>query len=308
MALRKYKPCGTYNDEGTLTGLRITSTLIKRLTYKNEPRQEICPRKEYHHILKGDVKTPPSDIMKRGILFEAICLKDEEVEYQMERKLRLRNGKQSVHTQRIYEAAERFAMIADKYEMTINENQVTVHGDLEIERFEHIKFELEGTIDNITGVNSPIFHHARAGIDMKLTMDRNSEFSEWSWGKPEYMDHVQLVLYGFLSKLPQAYMIFDYKARDRGHKFIPVATPEMFPNGQPEDLHMRQHYNLAKERFTDLRINIKDVAHTILKWDATEYEPEPSYEACKNCPLSPQNFNEDDQSLLCKQASYTSIV
>ena len=302
-----YRPCGTYK-EGTLIGVRITSTLIKRLYYKGEPREFLCPKKEYHHILLGDRVVPPTENMKRGLLFEAIIAGDHETEYAVERSLRLQNGRQSVHTVRIYEQAERFDIIAHKYGIKLDKYQVKYHGGLEIKHFEHINFELEGTGDLETPIESPMFSHNNALIDIKLTMDRNSEFSEFSWGAPQYMDHTQLVLYSYLSGLPAAYMVFDYKSRDRGHKIIPVATMAMFPDGQPDDLARQQHYNAAKDRFVALKVAIKDTAHTVLKWDAEGYPAEPSFEACKSCPMNPQNNLFIEKEQICKMASQTEIV
>lgn len=284
----------------------ISSTLIKRLFFKGEERQFLCPKKEYHHILKGDIKEPPSEAMIRGLLFESICFRDKEAEEYYERKLRLNKGGQSVHTQRIYDAARMFDIVANKYEISIEDTQVPLHGTLEIERFEHIKFSLKGTADIITPINSPGFGHNKAVIDVKLTMEF-TDFGEYCWNSPQFMDHTQAVLYSYLSGLPFAYLINSYSSKARGHKMIPIATPQLFPNGQPDDLNKLQHYNVAKDRFTDFKVVIKDVAHKVLKWHAEGFPSNPSFEACKHCPLNPLNYI-DMGIPVCDNASFTEII
>ena len=242
----------------------------------------------------------------RGLLFEAICFKDTEAERYYEEKLRLNKGGQSVHTQRIYDQARMFDIVASKYGISIENTQVPLHGDLEIERFDHIKFSLEGTADIVSHINAPGFSYNKAITDLKLTMDRNSEFGEYSYGAPQFMDMTQGSIYSFLSGTPFALLVFDYRSRDRGHILIPVATMAMFPK-QPTDPKMLQYYNVAKDRFTDLKVVIKDTAHMILKWDALEYPIASSFEACKSCPLNPYNYI-DVGVPVCDNASFTEII
>ena len=204
---KKYKPCATYVD-GELTKLRLSSTLLKRLYYKGEPRQDTCPKKEYHHILKADIRQPPSEIMMRGLLFEAICFRDKEAEEYYAEKLTLNNGRRSIHTDRIYEQAQMFEMVAGKYGLTIDNTQVHLHGGLHMPKFPDIEFSLEGTADIVTEIHATGFDYAVAVVDLKLTMDRNSEFGEFAWGAPQFMDHTQAILYSYLANVPAAYLFF----------------------------------------------------------------------------------------------------
>ncbi len=279
--LNDYPPCATYK-ENKLTGLRITSSLIRALYFKGEYR-EPCAKKVYHNYLLGDFKSPPTRPMQYGNYFESRCLGHGREGYKTEAPL-LKNGRRPVAVERIDSQVHAFEMVA--VNMGISTEFVQVKKFISIDmgdRFEGMKMVLEGVADIITPVHIKGFDYDLAGIDLKLAGDRDNTHGEYCWGSPQFLDPIQLVIYSYLFKIPFAYLIFDYKAQDMGYRFIPVATMAMEAD-LPDDFKL-----LARQREADLMAVVKNTIEQIVMWDSEGYPVTANSMNCERCPMNPVN-------------------
>ena len=97
------------------------------------------------------------------------------------------------------------------------------------------------------------------------------------------MDFTQAILYSTVTNLPFFYLIFDYKAKDRGHRLIPVNTMAMHPNSNADDPGLIQ----AKQRDVDLRGSVRKTIEEVIKMDYDGYPAKGGYDECQNCPINP---------------------
>ena len=292
-----------YAENGDLKELTLSSSLYGKLYFKNELRSNLCPKKFWAGYLMGARQESSTDAMIKGTYFETKAIGGGRTG-NVDDLVRLKDGSRSMDQMRIDEQVNMFQMVVQSYGMNIDNVQVHKEMPIEIERFPDIKFKLSVTGDMITPVNIKGYSYPLIVTDLKLTKDRTSEFSEYCWGKPEYMDFFQIILYSTVFNIPGAYLVFDYKPENRGHIFLPVATMAMFPDGKPKDHALQGGYETAKLRAQDLQIGLKNTAYTILKWHAEGYPTEPSYDACDKCPLNPKNqLKEEDPRYICQEAS-----
>jgi len=279
--LNDYPPCATYKD-GKLTGLRITSSLIRELYFKEEYR-EPCAKRVYHNYLVGDIKNPPTKPMLYGNYFESRCLGHGREGYKTESPL-LKNGKKPVAVERIDMQVHAFEMVA--VNMGISTEFVQVKKSIPIDmgdRYKDIEILLEGVADIITPVHIKGFDYDLAGIDLKLAKDRDNVHGEYCWGAPQFLDPIQLVLYSYLFNIPFAYLVFDYKPQDMGYRFIPVATRAM------EDDLPEEYKLLARQREASMKAMVKNTIEKIVMWDLEGYPVTANSKNCKGCPLNPAN-------------------
>jgi hypothetical protein len=285
-----YPALATYED-GVLTELRISSSLIKAILNKGESRNP-CPKNIYETYLTGNNRRITTAIMNNGMYFESHVLGSGRSGKLFELP-KLKKGGRSIDNIRIDEQINNFDLVAHKYGLIIVKEGRSCNTQVEVERLvesldhPNVVFKITGTIDLISPIDAGIHKYPAAAIDIKLPKDRDNEHGEYSWGLPQYMDHTQGVLYSFLTDFPFFYLIFDYRSKDRGHKLIPVITMAMFPDG--ETLENRKAYTVARQRQSDLKLSVKEVISTVMRWDYEKYPTHASYDNCKNCPLNPQN-------------------
>lgn len=143
-------------------------------------------------------------------------------------------------------------------------------------------------------------------IDIKTAGDIESDFGEYCWGRPEHMDHTQMVFQNYVLRE------FDVKLNQE-------MSPEIFDKGliRKEMLEMLNDVPVfywlfdtgTQERNKIIKVNIdgdklNELKEVIRKTSAIIYEQEteygwpetPSYDNCKRCPLSYNNGG------LCKEA------
>lgn len=212
---------------------------------------------------------------------------------------RLKNGKVPVDIERINEQIHAFEMVA--VNMGISTEFVQVKKSIPVdmgERYKHINILLEGVADVITPVHVKGFNYELAGIDLKLTKDRDTVHGEYCWGAPQFLDPIQLVIYSYIFNLPFAYLVFDYKPQDRGYRFIPVATRAMEDN-LPDDYKL-----LARQREASMKATVKNTIEKIVMWDLEGYSVTPNSKNCKDCPLNPAN----NMGGTCKDAFIPQIM
>lgn len=245
--------------------------------------KEPCAKRVYHNYLLGDVKSPPTNPMRDGNYFESETLGHGREGYKAPPRL-LKNGNKPVDILRIDQQVHAFEMVA--ISMGISTEFVQVKKSIPVDmggRFKNINIILEGVADIITPVHLKGFDYDLAGVDLKLTKDRDNTHGEYCWGAPQFLDPIQLVIYSYLFKIPFAYLVFDYKAKDMGYKFIPVATKAMEAD-LPDDLKL-----LARQREADLMAAVKNTIEKIVMWDAENYPVTANSINCEKCPMNPAN-------------------
>jgi len=231
--------------------------------------------------------------MQKGLYFESRLLGKGRTGSLFELPT-LKNGKQSIDQVRIDAQVKMAEMAFKMYGMEIIKEgpqcnvQVEASMLLDYAQYPDIKLTLNGGMDIVTPINVPKtdYNYYAAVVDIKLTMSRFNEHGKYCWGLPQYMDVTQGVLYSALTGLPFFYNVFDYKEKTgNGHLLLPVATMAMFPNG-PTSLEEEEGFNMAKQRDSDLRVNLKTVVELVVGMDAEKYPEKPSYNNCDNCPVS----------------------
>ena len=290
-AVSVYPSLATYKD-GELVALKVTSTLIGNIIYKNNIL-DYCPKKLYETYLTANNNNPPTESMQKGLYFESLLLGKGRTGSLFELP-RLRNGNKSIDQIRIEEQVNMAEMVFKMYGIEIFKKgkscNVQIESSMAIEYKEYpdIDFSLSGGMDIISPISVPKtnYNYDAAVIDIKLTMSRFNEHGKYCWALPQYMDLTQGVLYSTLTGIPFFYLVFDYKEkRGNGHLLLPVATMAMFPNGY-SSVEEEQYYNVAKQRQSDLRVNIKTVIEQVIMMHAEGYPERPSYSNCDMCPIS----------------------
>jgi len=265
---------------------------MAQIIYKNNIL-EYCPKKLYETYLTANNQNPPTETMQKGLYFESILL-GKGRSGSLHDLPRLKTGAKSIDQVRIEDQAKIGEMVLKMYGIDIIKEgklcnvQVPVSMPAQYDCYPDIKFFLNGSLDILSPITVPKtnFNYPMAVIDIKLAMSRFNQHGKYSWGLPQYMDFTQGVLYSTITNLPFFYLIFDYKEKSgNGHLLLPVATMAMFPNGL-ERAEDEPFYNLAKQRQSDLRVNVKTVAEQILKCDSEGYPENPSYDNCDRCPIS----------------------
>ena len=107
-----------------------------------------------------------------------------------------------------------------------------------------------------------------AVIDLKFTANLKSTFGDFSWGKPEFMDHIQFDVYNYLSNKPCVYWVFD-------------CTKEL---NQDIFMHDPDETNI-QDMHTRINLTIIELITSYhMGWEAIG-----EYENCKDCPHNPRN-------------------
>ena len=199
---------------------------------------------------------------------------------------RKKNGTKTIDHERIDEQIMIFDEVCKKYGIIIqkeNDNgrkkNVQIPDLVEIKNIGGYDFPIfmSMTYDIISPISYGEVDLPAAIIDLKLTKNRDSTFPPYCWGSPEHMDHIQAFVYSFYSHLPFFYLIFDYKANDRGHKILPVNTNMNHPR--------KQKAAEARLRMDQMMTTIKGVLADITHYQELGWHTEPSYLNCKNCPI-----------------------
>lgn len=249
--------------------------------------------------MTGKYKRHVTQSMLYGIYFESLILGRGNSSIATDLP-RLSSGKKGVDQLRIEDAAHQFSRVAESYGMIINDKNVQVKAQKNYELPDNhpykrqLNITVEGTGDLITPMVYRKIEYPEFCIDIKLALNRDNLHGEFCWGAPEYMDHTQGILYSTLFELPFAYMIWDYKKDDRGHKLIMLNTLANYINREiiPE---IEGLFQQAKRREFDLYQSISLTIDKIIQYETEGWPAEPSYSLCTNCPLSPQNGGDCDE-------------
>lgn len=199
--------------------IRLNQTVIKQLKQFNLAEPNFCPAQiKYLSFSENIQSLSPTDSMRRGIVFETLCLdlpprpnKESEIPL-------LKNGNTPTHYLRIIEQAWKFKDMVKNLQMELSHVQETITYQYSDD------IELFGTVDFVSPF--PVDGNIKKSIiDLKLTSDVNNTFGPFSWGDPSKMDHTQASMYVYLyekmygEKLDFLYMVFDYSP-SKGTKIV----------------------------------------------------------------------------------------
>lgn len=247
----------------------------------------------YETYLTANNSNPPTESMQKGLYFESLLLGKGRTGSLFELP-RLRNGNKSIDQIRIEDQVKMAEMVFKMYGIEIFKTgktcnvQVESSMKLEYKEYPHIDFKLTAGMDIVSSIKVPKtnYNYSAAVIDIKLTMSRFNEHGKYCWALPEYMDLTQGVLYSTITGLPFFYLVFDYKEKTgNGHLLLPVATMAMFKDGV-QLIADEPFVIIAKQRESELRVNIKTAIEQVLFSDAEGYKEIPSYNNCDRCPIS----------------------
>lgn len=159
-------------------------------------------------------------------------------------------------------------------------------------------------------------------LDVKFTGDVNSEFGEFCWGKPEYLDHLQADLYQFILGSD-----FDINLNKQMNKEFDVAvgydnifTPfvrERIINrdfiflyvviGYKKD-DLQNQFKVIERKFwnapgsesavrlRELQERIRKALLVLREYDASGWKPNALYSRCNKCSVSKYNGGPCDHA------------
>lgn len=192
-------------------------------------------------------------------------------------------GEKTLDQERIEQQAVIFRLAATQLRMKVvlegeNKNtQIPVYKQWDKYPNEYPDVTVRGEIDIY---NTPVFfdddHYPKAVVDLKLTANIHNKYGRYCWGKPEYMDHTQGIVYTYLTGMPFFYLVFDYK-----------------PNPEWKPVYVR----MTPTRLAELHECIRKIAEKITSHDAFGWEPEPDYNRCRYCPLNYKNGGECNEAI-----------
>lgn len=132
-----------------------------------------------------------------------------------------------------------------------------------------IDIPIEGHIDGISGDNGV----PKLVLDTKYTGDTKNTFGDYSWGKPESMDMIQLVIYLHLVRVNYSSVTdlegMYYVADSKVEMNVSVITPEF------SDEYTFHCFQRIKEAY----LNISNMVRF------NHFPASPEFNKCKNCPL-----------------------
>lgn len=283
---------------GKITGIRVSKSLIRQLIYKGEP-YPVCPYKVYHTTLLRDVVSPPSDSMIKGLYFESKCLgacADGSATIDLPRHKK--TGAKLADHDRIDQAVERFFRVKQDYALIVEPNKTQLYHKRRWVDPDHkwnIPVYLDGTLDFISPITTPVYSFELATIDLKLTKDKdvcdsfsNGLFHATPWGNMEGADFTEAMMYRLIFGKPFVYLVFDYKRDNAGFKDIPIITDI----NDPDPLKAAK----ASIRMAELQHTLRCVIDTILQWESLGWPMIPIAKVCATCPiLDCQKRNESNE-------------
>lgn len=189
----------------------ISQSLIKKLINKYQEELEFCPKFIKEIVMDRKIPSVTTESMLKGIFFESLALGGtaygepltdmprKKLTKKQEAELRFKGlpllGEKKIDQIRIEHQVERFKIKAKQY-MTEIVPGVNTH--VRIYKKWDDKYILSGEYDWFP---TPIFYEEQmrlAIIDLKFTGDINQQGGSFSWGSPQYMDHLQGDMYHYL--------------------------------------------------------------------------------------------------------------
>jgi hypothetical protein len=295
----------------------ISPSLIKKFFYRGN-EIEYCPRRimdTYINPIHEDITT---ESMLNGKYFESLCIgstRDGSVVTDLPRKQLTKRqidenerylsvGEQPIHIGektidqvRIEQQSLVFKQLAKKYMMTIEPFNTQTEIRLKL----NDEFGVEGHPDIFpTPLLSKKLGLIMAWFDLKLTLDLNSEFGNFCWGRPELMDHTQDQGYEYIIRnintkdnehlgdilIPSVlnmchagaikgyYWVFSYSNKSMSNKPVPV--------------------NYDKHAENEIKELLRKTMSKIEYYDKLNWPTRPNYNVCLTCPLKKECNDYDE--------------
>ena len=294
--------------------LTISQSLIKMFLWKGNEHENVCYRKVYAQYVAG-LRTEPTEANIKGLCFEDISCGTNNNKYELPRNNRTK--KLTLSSERIKIQANLFKeWIRERGGIVFEDNsQVTIYKRWEKDP----KVILSGKLD----IFPVILVDKKTGevsiniIDLKYTGDIHYEFGKFAWGKIEYMDHLQAIMYLYLV------MNIDYELNDAlnpGNKLREFTEhPNMrslLDSGQckfkyyvvddkPNYAYGVFNYILKPNDFSFLHECIRKVVNTLREANEKGWPAIPSSEQCLGdkrmsiyeCPFSNCSFRKEEKEI-----------
>jgi len=266
----------------------VSPSLITRFFWKGTLNENICYKKVYHTNILNDVYNPSTRVQNYGNYFESMTIGKHLKEGVFDLPRKLNGGKTADHL-RIDEQIHNFDRVCEMHKIEVDPEYVQFHKKYHFEMSDEFKRKhdvivlVSHTIDFISPLQLEDNYFKRIVIDLKLPRDRDGGFGKYNWEHPQSLDHTQIIMYSLLTGLPGTYLLFDYKPRDYGYKFVPVLTTAYLEAlGVKDENYIMEANNRNKELFK----SIENTVELIIQKDALGWDEYPSAENCKGCPLS----------------------
>jgi hypothetical protein len=288
-----------------LNNLVISSSLITTLFHTGTQKEDICFRKikALHFDGVGSMSKP---VQQYGIFFETKAIGSGARDSVHDLPRKNNGGKQAVQERLEHQVQQlRFGQIEHFINIVPNVNtQVPIFKRWSEETMLRVTLDIFPTTIRMEDELIPY-----AAIDLKVTKDLDSDWGNYAWGRPETMDHTQLVM--------QNYMFRDFsekhnmEAVNRG--LINIHTMEEAFKDLPVfywvfEYGTKLRNQIFKVEVTDDRL--RELKETIRKtevliWEQEKqfgWEPCPTNSNCQFCPLNWQHGG------LCKEAKEIKII
>ena len=262
--------------------LYISTTMIKTFFTKGLLK-EYCPQYVYHkRIINSFESDSPTPVQLNGLYFETKCFGKSAGNRKFDELPRINKGiKKSVDNLRIDEQILMFKQLTIDRNFVVDKEmrnvQLFIKGKYPNTIYQDVTVILTAELDYLGPFKDNGVFYPTAVVDLKLTKDVDSEWGDFCWGKPEFMDHTQATFISYMTKFPFFYWIFDYKPSGRSNRVIQIN-------------HDVNHIdpvvaNKAKFRLNQLHEDIRKTVVEIVTNFKTGWERRPVIENCKKCNL-----------------------
>lgn len=286
----------------------INQSLIRTFLYNGEER-EYCYRKIYLTKIAKTIKSEKTIPMLSGSYFETQCLGKSSgkpindlprkkltkkiIAENTVRKLKgeklLKGGKYLDHL-RIDDQIYRFKTLIRKHQIIISDLNVQVPIYTRWDKDEDIMLKAELDIFPTTILINGELNAAI--IDLKLTADIHSEYGEYCYGKPEYLDLIQAKMYHYVIRN------IDPKLNPNLSELISGSIQNLINDNRVQFLLWIFNYKktVLEDKFiqvkwdgnkqAELNESIRKTIGILNMGEQQEWPTNPSYDLCKKCPYT----------------------
>ena len=295
----------------------LSQTLMKDILDKYGESTNCCPKKIYHIRILKDYEQFETEPMLNGSFFETLCLGSGRKGKQTIDLPRKKNtGEKKIDQVRLEIQATRFPIVMQKHMIHVIpgfntqipiykklNDKVTCRGELDI---------FPTSVNRFNGITSE-WELVLGIVDLKSTGSIRNTFGNFSWGSPEYMDHIQGDMYQWLvrdfdyglnakmepefesrvgykniftdavlnmigqDRIHFYYTVFGYRKPDLENEFLLLERTYYDPE-QTNKHRPKEHIQRMNATMGELEMMRHD------KWCTN-----PSTDNCKKCPVSKLN-------------------
>jgi len=284
----------------------ITQSLIRTFLHNGEER-EYCYRKIYLTKIAKTIKTERTAPMLSGSYFETQCLGKSSgpaindlprkkltkkmIAENSVRKIRgepLIKGEKYLDHLRIDDQIHRFKALIKKHQIIISNLNVQVPIYTKWDKDESVMLKAELDIFPTTILIDGELNAAI--IDLKLTADIHSEYGEYCYGKPEYLDLIQAKMYHYVIRN------IDPKLNPALSELVSGSIQNLIKDNRVLFLLWIFNYkkNVLEDKFiqvkwdgnkeAELNESIRKTIGILEMGEKEQWPTNPTYELCKKCP------------------------